>query len=140
MIDLKRLRDDSEACQAQLATRGEYDLQPILDLDSQQREIEQTRSQLQARSNGIGKEVGLAIKNGADPKGPEVKALKDEGSQLKAQLAELEPKERELKAEIESLLLELPNIPSPSTPVGKDETENVEVTDSSSKDRYEVSR
>ena len=127
MIDLKRLRDDSEACQAQLATRGEYDLQPILDLDSQQREIEQTRSQLQARSNGIGKEVGLAIKNGADPKGPEVKALKDEGSQLKAQLAELEPKERELKAEIESLLLELPNIPSPSTPVGKDETENVEV-------------
>ena len=127
MIDLKRLRDDSEACQAQLATRGQYDLQPILDLDRQQREIEQTRSQLQARSNGIGKEVGLSIKNGADPKGPEVKALREEGSKLKAQLAELEPKERELKAEIESLLLELPNIPSASTPVGKDETENVEV-------------
>ena len=127
MIDLKRLRDQPEACQAQLATRGNYDLQPILDLDQQQREIEQTRSQLQARSNEIGKEVGLSIKNGADPKGPEVKALRDEGATVKKQLNELEPKEKDLKSQIESLLLELPNIPSDSTPVGKDETENVEV-------------
>jgi seryl-tRNA synthetase len=127
VIDLRRLRDDPETCQAQLATRGEYDLKPILERDQQQREIEQTRSQLQARSNEIGKEVGQSIKNGADPKGPEVKALRSEGAEVKAQLGELEPKERDLKAEIESLLLELPNIPSASTPIGKDETENVEV-------------
>lgn len=127
MIDLKRLRDDPETFQALLKTRGAYDLQPILALDQQQREIEQTRSQLQARSNDIGKQVGQAIQAGADPKGAEVKALKDEGSDLKAQLSELEPQEKELKMAIKAKVLELPNLPSDTTPIGKDETENVEV-------------
>ena len=127
MLDLRQVRENPEQVQAALAKRGSYDLAPMLDLDQQQRQIETVRSQLQARSNDIGKQVGQAIKAGADPKGPEVAALKEAGNQVKAKLQTLEPRERELKAQIEAFLLTLPNLPSDTTPVGVDETENVEV-------------
>ncbi|RZM76591.1 serine--tRNA ligase [Leptolyngbya iicbica] len=128
MLDLKTIRQNFDTVQATLNRRGGgYDLQTVIDLDQQQREIEGTRSQLQARSNEIGKAVGQKIREGADPKGPEVAALREEGNQVKAQLGELEPQERELKAQIEAILLGIPNLPSDTTPDGKDESENVEV-------------
>lgn len=128
MIDLKQIRENPEQVQAQLNLRGDgYDLQPILALDKQQRELEVGRSQLQARSNEIGKLVGQKMKAGAKPDDPEILALKEEGNQIKTQLADLEPQEREIKAKIEAILLTLPNPPSPTTPVGKTEDENVEV-------------
>lgn len=127
MLDLKQIRENPEQVATQLGRRGEFDLQPLLALDQQQRDMEQERSQLQARSNEIGKLVGQKIKSGADPKGAEVNALKEEGNQLKTQLQELEPKERQIKAEIDAILLSLPNLPSDTTPDGASEEENVEV-------------
>ena len=127
MLDLKQIRENPERMQAALGKRGEYDLSALLELDQEQRKIETVRSQLQARSNEIGKQVGQTIKAGAAPSGPEVTALKAEGNQVKAELQTLEPQEREIKAQIEAILLGLPNLPSDTTPVGKDETENVEV-------------
>jgi seryl-tRNA synthetase len=127
VLDLRYLRSNPDDVQARLASRGDYDLAPILERDRQQRELEQQRTHLQTRSNEIGKAVGQKIKGGADPNGPEIAALKQEGNDLKAQLADLEPQERQLKAEIESFLAALPNLPDPTTPVGKDETENIEV-------------
>jgi seryl-tRNA synthetase len=126
VLDLKQIRENPEQVQAALGKRGDYDLQPLLELDRQQRELETERSQLQARSNEIGKQVPQLIKQGADPKGPEIAAVKEEGNQVKAQLKDLEPRERELKEQINSILLTLPNLPSDTTPVGKDEEENVE--------------
>ncbi|MDJ0576085.1 MAG: serine--tRNA ligase [Xenococcaceae cyanobacterium MO_234.B1] len=129
MLDLKLIRDQSTRVQELLHRRNSegYDIQPILDLDQKQREIETNRSQLSARSNEIGKTIGQKIRTGSDPKGSEIAALKEEGNKIKSQLGELEPQEKELKAHIASLLLELPNLPDESTPIGKDETENVEV-------------
>ena len=127
MLDIRQIRENSQTVQELLNRRGEYDLQPILELDEKQRQLETERSQLQARSNQIGKQVGEKIKSGSDPKGAEVQALKEEGNQLKAKLSELEPEEKELKAKIEALLLPLPNLPSESTPIGKSEAENIEV-------------
>ena len=128
MLDLKQIRETPEVVQEYLNRRSaEYNLQPILELDRQQRELESSRTQLQARSNEIGKLIGQKIKGGSDPQGAEIRALKDEGNQIKAQLSELEPQEKDLKAQLESLLLQFPNLPSPSTPAGKNETENVEV-------------
>lgn len=127
MIDLKQLRENPEQVQERLSRRGEYDLQPILQLDRQQRELEVERSQLQARGNQIGKLVGQKLKAGAAPQDPEVQELREEGNQIKAQLSELEPKEKGLKAQLEALLLTIPNLPNESTPVGKSEEENVEV-------------
>lgn len=128
MLDLKLIRENSELVQTKLNQRGTgYNIQPIAALDRQQKEIEKTRSQLQARSNEIGKLVGQKMKAGHKPDDPEVVALKTEGNDLKAQLSELEPQERAIKAQLEDLLLTLPNLPSDTTPIGKDETENIEV-------------
>ncbi|BAY16580.1 seryl-tRNA synthetase [Anabaenopsis circularis NIES-21] len=128
MLDIKQIRENPQLVQERLNSRsGNYDIQPILRLDKQQRELEANRSQLQARSNEIGKLVGQKMKSGVNPQDPEIQALRDEGNSIKAQLSELEPKEKELKAEITQLVLALPNLPSDSTPVGKGEEENVEV-------------
>lgn len=127
MIDLRQLRENPEQFQARLSLRGNFDLEPILKLDQQQRELEVKRSQLQARSNEIGKLVGQKLKAGAKPDDPEIQALRDEGNQIKAQLGDLEPQEKELKTQLEALLLTIPNLPSNSTPIGKNEEENVEV-------------
>lgn len=128
MLDLKQIRENPKQVQAKLNQRnGSYDLQPILERDRQQRDLEKTRSHLQARSNEIGKLVGQKMKAGSNPDDAELVALKQEGNQIKARLSELEPEERELKAAIADLLLTLPNLPSDTTPIGKDETDNVEV-------------
>lgn len=127
MLDIKQIRENPQAVQERLNSRGDYDIQPILQLDRQQRELEGVRSRFQARSNEIGKLVGQKIKSGTSPQAPEIEQLREEGNSIKTQLSLLEPQERELKAQIETLLLALPNLPAQSTPIGKSEEENVEV-------------
>jgi seryl-tRNA synthetase len=128
VLDIKQIRENPQFVQERLNTRGgNYDIQPIVDLNKQQRELEGKRSQLQARSNEIGKLVGQKIKSGINPQDPELQALRDEGNSLKATLSELEPQEKEIIAKIQELVLALPNLPSDSTPIGKNEEENVEV-------------
>lgn len=128
MLDLKLIRTNPEQIQQALARRnGNYDLQPIVELDRASRELETNRSQLSARGNEIGKAIGQKIGSGSDPQGAEIARLKTEGNEIKSKLAELEPQEKELKAKIESLLLELPNIPDEFVPLGKNEEDNVEV-------------
>lgn len=127
MLDIKQIRENPQAVQERLNSRGDYDIQPILQLNRQQRELEGVRSRLQARSNEIGKLVGQKIKSGTSPQAPEIEQLREEGNSIKTQLSLLEPQERELKAQIETLLLALPNLPAQSTPIGKSEEENVEV-------------
>ncbi len=129
MLDLKQIRENPQTVQELLNRRGagQYDLQPILELNQRQRELETSRSQLQARSNEIGKLIGEKIRSGTSPDAAEIQTLREDGNQLKAQLSELEPQEKELKAELETILLTFPNLPSDSTPIGKSEQENVEV-------------
>lgn len=128
MLDLKLIRENPDLVREKLATRnGSYDIQPLLQLDEQRRSLEQERSRLQARGNEIGKLVGQKMKSGSKPDDAEIQALKDEGNLVKAKLSDLEPQEKELKVQIEERLLELPNLPSDTTPIGKNETENVEV-------------
>ena len=129
MLDLKQIRENPQSVQELLDRRGtgQYDLKPILELNRRQRELESSRTQLQARSNEIGKLIGQKIKAGTPADAPELQALRDEGNQVKATLSELEPQEKDLKAELEALLISIPNLPSESTPIGKSEEENVEV-------------
>jgi seryl-tRNA synthetase len=128
VLDIKQIRENPQLVQERLSGRGDkYNIQPILDFDRQQRELEVTRSQLQARSNEIADSIPKKIKTGSDPKGAEILALRTEGKSIKATLSELEPQEKELKVKIQELLLTLPNLPSDSTPIGKNEQENVEI-------------
>ncbi len=128
MLDLKLIRTNPEQIQELINRRhGNYDIQPIVKLDQTSRELETNRSQLSARGNEIGKLIGQKIGSGSDPRGEEIAQLKAEGNEIKTKLSELEPQEKELKAQIEALLLELPNLPDESTPLGKGEGENVEI-------------
>ena len=130
MLDIKQIRDNLSLIQEKLNNRNstaEYGetLQTILKLDQQQRELEVTRTQLNARSNEIGKLVGQ--KSRQEGNSEEVAALKIEGQEIKNQVSELDPQEKEIKTQLRNLLLQLPNLPSDSTPIGKDERENVEI-------------
>lgn len=128
MLDIKRIRQEPDVVQDLLNRRSsEYQIQEILDLNEQQRQLESTRSRLKARSNEISKEIGQKIQSGLSPDSEQVQQIKEESNQIKQQINELEPKERDLKNQIQSLLLSFPNLPSETTPVGEDETDNVEV-------------
>lgn len=130
MLDIKQIRDNLSLIEEKLKSRSstaEYGeaLQTILKLDQQQRELEVTRTQLNARSNEIGKLVGQ--KSRQEGSAEEVAALKIEGQNIKNQVSELDPEEKEIRTQLRNLLLQLPNLPSDSTPMGKDERENVEI-------------
>ena len=125
MLDIKQIREHPQTVHELLNRRGEYDLEPILQLDKQMRELEAKKSHLQARSNEIGKLVGQKMK--ANPQDGEIAALRSEGNEVKAQVSELEPQERELQEQLKTLLLALPNLPSDATPIGRSEAENIEV-------------
>ncbi len=128
MLDIKQIRENPQLVQERLNTRSHnYDIQPLVELDRQQRELEAKRNQLQARSNEIAKLIPEKIKAGCEPKGAEIQALRDEGSEIKAELGTLEPQEKDLTAKINELLLALPNLPEASTPIGKREEDNIEV-------------
>ncbi|MDT7945972.1 MAG: serine--tRNA ligase, partial [Cyanobacteriota bacterium PSP.bin.10] len=128
MLDLKLLRDRPEQVRQALQNRrATVDLDGILQLDRERRQLEARKGSLQAESNSLGKKVGEIIRQGADPQGPEVAALRQRGVDLKAEIAQLEQQERELEEEIRARLLTLPNLPLPSVPVGRDEADNVEV-------------
>jgi seryl-tRNA synthetase len=128
MLDLKQIRENPEEVQKRLDSRGgSYDIAPILQLNQQQKALELERSSLQARGNEIGKLVGQKVKSGSDVNSPEILVLKTEGNEIKSKLAQLEPQEKAIKAAIDQKILDLPNLPSETTPIGKDERENVEV-------------
>lgn len=128
MLDLKLLRDRPEQVRQALQNRrATVHLDGILQLDRERRQLEARKGSLQAESNSLGKKVGEILRQGADPQGPEVAALRQRGVDLKAEIAQLEQQERELEEEIRARLLTLPNLPLPSVPVGRDEADNVEV-------------
>ena len=126
MLDIKLLRSQPEQVQARLNNRGKgYDITRLVELEQEVRVLETQRSHLQAESNDIGKQVGIKIKSGAPE--AEIQALKARSPEIKELLAELEPREKALREESNQILMTLPNLPSETTPIGANETENVEV-------------
>jgi len=123
MLDIQALRNDLDAVVAQLKKRGfELDAAKFSALE-QERKTVQTRTQdLQAKRNNTSKQIGMA-----KAKGEDVSAIMAEvaglGDQLKADEARL----AELQAELQNLLLNVPNLPHESVPQGKSEEDNVEV-------------
>ena len=123
MLDIQALRNDLDAVVAQLKKRGfELDAAKFSALE-QERKTVQTRTQdLQAKRNNTSKQIGMA-----KAKGEDVSAIMAEvaglGDQLKADEARLS----ELQAELQNLLLNVPNLPHESVPQGKSEEDNVEV-------------
>ena len=127
MLDIKLLRDRPDEVRQAMANRNaKIDLDKILDLDTQIRDLAKKRTGLQTESNSIGKQVGMAIRGGADPLGEEIAALRQQGTELKTQITDFESQERQLQERLKAQLLTVPNLPLPEVPLGGSETENVE--------------
>lgn len=125
MLDIKLIRQQPQQVQAKLNLRGgKFDLEPVLMLDRQIRELETERSHRQAESNEIAKRVGKLMRGQPDQT---LADLKQQASDLKGAIADLENREKQLREQLESHLSQYPNLPAETTPVGKDESENVEI-------------
>ncbi len=128
MLDLKLLRANPEGVREKLARRaGEF--APLLaaaqELDAEIRTLEQRRSQLQAESNDIGKQVGVLRQ---DPSAAAtVETLRQRAQAIRQELAALEPQEKAQREKLEELWRTLPNLPDDSTPIGRSEADNVEI-------------
>ena len=128
MLDQRLLRDNPELITQQLGRRGmALDLTKLQLIAKQERDLQETRSNLQAEGNRIGKEVGGLIQGGEAPNGPAVQELRDRGNRIKQQVSVLEEEEKELQAKLRDQLAALPNLPSPDAPDGKSEADNVEI-------------
>ncbi len=129
MIDIKFLRENPDAVKENIKKKFQDEKLPLVDeviaLDAENRKSIQRMEQLRADRNRISKEIG----------GFMAKGMKDEAEKAKAQVAsfaeeqkQLEAKQGELSERITKIMMTIPNIIDPSVPIGKDDSENVEIT------------
>jgi seryl-tRNA synthetase len=126
MHDLRFIRDNPEAFDAGLATRGaDPAARRVLELDERRRRVTTRLQETQNRRNEASKAIGQAMAKG---EAATADALKAEVAELKTALPDLEDEERQLGVELDSLLAALPNLPDQSVPHGADESGNLEVS------------
>jgi len=123
MLDPKLLRAELDETAAKLARRGfTLDTEQFNNLEERRKIIQVKTQELQSERNSRSKEIGKAKAQGEDIQ-PLLDQVADLGEQLKQSEAEL----RELQAELDQLLLGIPNLPDDSVPEGDDEDANVEI-------------
>ena len=129
MIDIKFLRENPEVVKENIKKKFQDEKLPMVDeviaLDAESRKTQQEADDLRAKRNKISKEIGALMAQG---KREEAEAKKAEVAAGAKRLAELEVKETELQEKITAIMMVIPNIIDPSVPIGKDDSENVEVT------------
>lgn len=128
MIDMKLIRTNPELVKENIRKKFQEEKLPlvdeVLDLDKQFRETKMTCDDLRNQRKTISKKIGALMGQG---KKDEAESVKQEVAAIGAKLDELEQKETELEAEIRKRMLVIPNIIDESVPIGKDDSENVEV-------------
>jgi seryl-tRNA synthetase len=135
MLDIKWIRENPEALDAALAKRGaEAQSEQLIALDEARRSHVGALQALQERRNAASKNIGKAM---AAKDQATADSLKSEVAALKDELQAGEAKERELDEALKHALSVLPNIPLDDVPVGKDESDNVEVRASGSKPEFD---
>ncbi len=123
MLDVNLLRKSLPEVVARLKTRNfEFPEAQFNDLENRRKVVQTKTEELQARRNTLSKEIGRLKKAGED-----ASALLAEAAEIPADLAKLENELDAIRKELNDLMLRVPNLPSETTPLGKDETENVEV-------------
>lgn len=128
MLDIKFLRENPDIVKENIKKKFQDQKLPLVDeviaLDAESRRAKQEGDDLRAARNKISKEIGALMGQG---KREEAEAKKAEVSAGAKRLAELESLEAELQEKITKIMMVIPNIIDPSVPVGKDDSENVEI-------------
>ena len=129
MLDMKFVRENPDIVKQNLKNKFQEEKLPLVDevieLDKESRAAKQEADSLRSDRNKISKQIGALMAQG---KKEEAEELKKQVSANSARLAELEAKENELAEKITGIMMTIPNIIDPSVPIGKDDSENVEVT------------
>ena len=128
MIDIKFLRENPEAVKENIRKKFQDSKLPLVDeviaLDADRRKAQQEADELKAAKNKIAKQIGMLMGQG---KKKEAEEKKKEVAADAQRLSELEKKQAELEEKVTGIMMVIPNIIDPSVPVGKDDSENVEV-------------
>ena len=125
MLDIQLLRNDIQTTAQRLAQRGfVLDTERFGELEGKRKQLQIRSEELQAQRNSLSKQIGVLMGQG---KKDEAEAAKAQVAQLKTDMENIESELPQVQAALDDLLLRIPNLPHESVPVGKDETENVEV-------------
>ena len=128
MLDLRFVRENPDIVRQNIKNKFQDSKLPLVDeviaLDAEFRSAQKEADDLRASRNKLSKEIGKLMGQG---KKEEAEAVKAQVSANSERLAELETKEGELSEQILKIMMTIPNIIDPSVPIGKDDSENVEV-------------
>lgn len=128
MIDIKLIRTNPELVKANMEKKFQQDklhlVDEVAELDKQSRQAKGRGDELRALRNAVSKEIGMLMGKGQRE---EAEAAKKKVTDIAGELARLEQEEERLTAEIRERMLVIPNLIDDSVPIGRDDSENVEV-------------
>ena len=125
MLDIQLLRNDIQTTAQRLAQRGfALDTDRFGELEGRRKQLQIRSEELKAQHKIWSKQIGVLMGQG---KKDEAEAAKAQAARLKTDIENIESELPQVQAALDDLLLRIPNLPHESVPVGKDETENVEV-------------
>ena len=129
MLDIKFVRENPDAVKENIKKKFQDEKLPLVDeviaLDEEARTTKQEADTLRADRNKLSKQIGMLMGQGKKDEAEEVKKQVTVNSE---RLASLETKETELEERIRKIMMTIPNIIDPSVPIGKDDSQNVEIT------------
>ena len=128
MLDIKFLRTNPDIVKQNIKNKFQDEKLPLVDhvieLDKEYRESKTRAEALRANRNKVSKQIGMLMGQG---KKEEAEEIKKQVTDMAEELEALSVKETELEEEIRKIMLVIPNIIDPSVPIGKDDSENVEI-------------
>ncbi|HBI71760.1 MAG TPA: serine--tRNA ligase [Lachnospiraceae bacterium] len=128
MLDIKFVRENPEIVKQNIKNKFQDDKLPLVDeviaLDLESREVKQQADNLRSERNRISKQIGGLMAKG---KREEAEEMKKQVTSFSEHLTEMEAKESELSEKIKKIMMTIPNIIDPSVPIGRNDSENVEV-------------
>ena len=128
MIDIKFLRENPDIVKQNIKNKFQDEKLPLVDevieLDAKSRETKNKADSLRAERNKISKQIGALMAQGKKEEAEETKKLV---TQKAEELAALESQEKDLQEKVTKIMMVIPNIIDPSVPIGKDDSENVEI-------------
>ena len=128
MIDIKFLRENPDVVKQNIKNKFQDSKLPLVDevieLDAQARATQQEADDLRANRNKLSKQIGALMAQGKKEAAEEIKKQVTEQAE---RLSEVQENETELQAKVKEIMMVIPNIIDPSVPIGKDDSENVEI-------------
>ena len=128
MLDIKFLRTNPDVVKQNIKNKFQDEKLPLVDevigLDKRNREIKQEVEALRAEKNKASKQIGAMM---AQKKFEEAEALKKKVAESAGRIDELSAEEKDVEEKIKKIMMTIPNIIDPSVPIGKDDSENVEL-------------